>query len=245
MKSTLIRWGAVFPIFAFAALSHAGTVITTNLPSNTWIMNIDGRSEGASNFDGGQANWWTPFASNGQFAELTLGPGTYTFQLINPTDAAAKYPSLDSTQISEIYTAWSYNSPFVTDYIMYDKNANNTVDGSALFYGAVTGNIPNWQSYPGANSGGFNTAQDAYNAAITGGVSDQIVTGPLGRFSGVKASSYTFAQTTTIIGAIPDYYVGDNQAGVSIVVSSVPEPMSLLTLSGLILLVSKRNRKRN
>lgn len=235
---------ALLPLAAIAitATANAGSVITTNLPANTVIMNIDARNEGAANWDAGQSNWWQPFAANGQFAEVTLGPGTYTFRLTNPTAAAAEFTSLTAPQLSQMYTAWTYNSPWTTDYFMFNKNANNNVNGSALFAGAIIGRVPNWQTYPGANSGGFNTAANAYNAAFTGGVYDKIYTGPGGRLTGTEQTSYTFASTTTIYGVIPDSGVFDNNGGLSIVIETVPEPatMTLLGLGALALIRKKR-----
>ena len=93
--------------------AFGGTVITANLPANTAIVNMDARVDGAASFNGDQSLWYQPFSS--ALPQLTLPAGTYQFRVINPTDAALLYPALTVPQVNQIYTAWTYNSPWIED----------------------------------------------------------------------------------------------------------------------------------
>jgi hypothetical protein len=55
-----IRAAILIGIAAVLPCVFGGTVITANLPANTAIVNIDGRADGTTNFDGGQSE---PFFS--------------------------------------------------------------------------------------------------------------------------------------------------------------------------------------
>src|SRR5262249_19002199 len=67
----------------------AGTIISTNLPAGSLIVNIDGRQDGAAGFNGfgraglgsGQDDWYRPFNLSQHLLEVTFQPGTYTFRL--------------------------------------------------------------------------------------------------------------------------------------------------------------------
>jgi hypothetical protein len=245
----------------FAALSagpaSAGTVISTNLPPGDVIVNINALQDGAATYNGfgrsglgqGQDLWYQPFNTNGNLLEVTLQPGTYQFQVINQGAAAKLFPSLTQSQLNQIGAgAWSYNSPWVTDYLAFDVSALNNPQEHQLFSGAVTPASP----VPGStgwNGGGYNTAAEAYQAAILGGYYDTIVTNG-GRYSGTTVSSYTFSSPETLIFVIPDNDVGDNQGILSVLITSntsaVPEPPSLATglLAGTIGFVVWLRRRR-
>src|SRR4051812_48857733 len=102
-----------------ASRLDAGTVITANLPANTAIVNIDGRADGSASFDGGQSHWFHPFNTGSVLLQYTVPAGTYGFQVINPADAAARFPALTLAQTNQIYTAWTYNSPWILDYLVF------------------------------------------------------------------------------------------------------------------------------
>lgn len=205
----------------------AGSIITTNLPAGTAIVNISATQDGAALYSGVNAAWWyAPFSSGGaaQLLEYTLQGGTYSFRVINPADAARLFPALTAAQTSQIFSAWTYNSPWATDYLVFDSAAatNNTLP--QLFDGAFSNTNGTWYVY--AN------AAIAYEAAITNGFYDLIRTGPDGRngLDGVNgtvfSTTYTFASAETLIFAVPDYYLPDNGGGVSVVISpSTPSPL--------------------
>jgi len=212
----------------------AGTIISTNLPSNTWIVNIDGRNDGAAGYDSGQSSWFHPFAADGHLLELTLPAGTYRFSVIDGTDAHAQFSGLTSGQLSTISGAWSYNSPFTTSYFVFDQSAASDPTQPQLFAGANQGAV-------GGNYTFYN-ANDAYQATKAAGQLDQLFTGPGGRVHGVEARSYTLTATETLVFAVPDNGLGDNQGSVSVAVQAVPEPMTLGALGVGLLAVGRRRR---
>ena len=188
------------------APGFAGTVITANLPPHTAIINIDARADGANRFNGDQSLWYQPF-SNSSLPQFTFPPGTYQFRVVNPADAAQLYPALTPEQTSQIYTAWTYNSPWIEDYLVFDSGA------------ATDSSIP--QLFDGAPGPGFGNATLAYDDAIANGYYNHIRTGPLGRASSIITNSYTFTQAVTLLFVIPDYGLGDNNGGVSVLVTPV------------------------
>ena len=183
-------WIAFATVFASLAsmTAEAGYVITQNLPTNDVIIGVDGRADGAANFSGpGQDDWYQPFNVSGNLLEYTFQPGTYTFRVIDSTDASAMFPKLTSTQLGEIGNgAWTYNSPWITQYMAWDVSAVNNAAEHQLFTGSVDPSLTDYGS-----------AGAAYQAAITGGYFDTIVTGT-GRYSGTVESSYTFTNTETL-----------------------------------------------
>jgi hypothetical protein len=221
-----------------AGPTEAGTVITSNLPPGSTIININAQQDGAAAYNGygraglgsGQDYWYQPFNTTGNLLEVTFQPGTYQFRVIDQADAAKMFPSLTSAQLGQIGGgAWSYNSPWVTDYLAFDSSAANNPNQHQLFSGAIVPATP----VPGStgwNGGGYDTAAEAYQAAMLGGYYNTIVTGG-GRYSGTTVSSYTFASAETLIFDIPDNFVPDNQGVLSVLVTrvtvSVPEPASL------------------
>src|SRR5947209_19039298 len=96
-------------LLSLTGFARAGTVITTNLPPGTEIVNIDATSDGAASYspDTNQAYWYQPFTGS-TFVSLTLQPGIYTFRIIDPSDAASMYPNLTTAQLNQIYTGWTY-----------------------------------------------------------------------------------------------------------------------------------------
>jgi hypothetical protein len=203
----------------------AGTVITSNLPPNTAIINISATADGAAAFNGDQSLWYQPFNVVGpaQLLEYTVQPGTYGFRVIDPTDAARLFPALTSTQTNQIYTAWTFNSPWVTDYLVFDRAAATNSSMPQLFDGAYSntnGSSSTWLLY--------GEPQSAYISAITNGFYNLLRTSATGgRDSTNNLTSYTFASTATLIFVIPDYVLGDNAGGVSVLVSPQPPILSI------------------
>lgn len=233
------KWLTLLGVGVCASLSFAGSIISTNLPSNTYIVNIDATTDGSANSYDGQNHWNSGFGINNK---LTLGPGTYSFALVSKADAAGLFPNLTGSQLGQIFTDWTYNSPWITDYFVDDANNNG---GPDLFSGGISGRIPNYYSYPGATSAGFQQAGQAYSALKASGMLDQIFVG--GRFTGTQQSSFTLAQTTTLQFYIPDGGVYDNAGGVSVIVrnaQAVPEPMTLALISASTLIGLRRKAKR-
>ena len=147
--------------------AQAGTIITAGLPSGSAIINIDGRADGAAAYSGANADdWFQPFNASNDLLTYTFQPGTYTFRVVDPTDAALLFPSLTPTELSQIGGAWTYNSPWATDYLAFDSSAATEAGQHQLFTGAVTD-----------NGYGYADAATAYQEAITKGYYDQIVTG--------------------------------------------------------------------
>ncbi len=202
---------AVIMLTANRAL--AGSVITANLPANVAIINISGTQDGAANYGGAaQDFWYQPFFTGGATALLqyTIQPGTYTFRLTNPSLAAAQFSSLTSGQLGQIYTAWTYNSPWATDYMVFDSAAATNASLLQLFSGAIT---------PPAELPGFGSADDAFNNVRKEGFANQIVDSPGGRYTGTVKLQRTFATATTLIFVVPDNALSDNAGGLSVVIA--------------------------
>ena len=196
-------------------LSHsddawAGSVITANLPAGTAIVNINAQQDGAAGQNGDGSLFYSPFSTQGGASLLTLPvtAGTYTFTVIDPAAAAAQFPALTQAQLGSLYTAWTYNSPWTTNYVVFDSSAATNSNESQLFDGS-----PDLTNY--------GDAQSAYNAAVAGGYANEIRTGPLGRDGTVFTTSYTVAADTTLVFAVPDYGLSDNAGGVSVIVQTV------------------------
>ncbi|HEX3601277.1 MAG TPA: hypothetical protein VHU84_14090 [Lacipirellulaceae bacterium] len=191
----------------------AGSVITSNLPPNVAaIVNVDAKQDGAASFDGGQDNWFHPFFTGGatSLLQYTIAPGFYTFQLTNPTLSANQYPALTSSQLGQMFTAWTYNSPWVTDYFAFDSAGASNFSVPQIFAGAIR---------PAGLGGGTSSATEAFNFAVTNHFDNIIVKQPGGRVTGVRASQYGFATSETLTFAIPDNILSDNNGGLSVVIS--------------------------
>uniref|UniRef100_Q01UP1 DUF642 domain-containing protein n=1 Tax=Solibacter usitatus (strain Ellin6076) TaxID=234267 RepID=Q01UP1_SOLUE len=124
------------------------------------VVNVDAMQYGVQNWGQvGLDGWRYPYPGA---PTLTVGPGTYTFSLVNPT--------LNS---GATYTAWTYNSPWITNYIVFDQ-----ADESHYLFGGAT------------SSTGYANATDAFNGTCG-------VTGSL------CVSTYSFAATTALVFATP------------------------------------------
>lgn len=195
--------------------ASAGTVINTNLPVGTSIVNIDARADGAGSFNGDQSLWFQPTPTA---PSVTLPAGTYRFRIINPSDAATLYPNLTSTQRNQIYSGWTFNSPWVENYFVFKSSALSDPSEFQLFDGALD---------PAGTS--YSSADAAYSGTIANGYYNKIRPAPPGR-SGTAACDYqsgglyTLSATTTLLFVIPDSGLFDNSGGVSVVVTAVPNP---------------------
>ena len=227
LKSIFATWtgkgklAAAFTVIALTAATtgFAGTIINTNLPAGDIIVNIGGTTDGAAASGGtNQDLWYGPFNSSATLLEVTLQPGTYTFRLIDATDAASMFASLTTGQLAEIGAGgWTFNSPWTTDYMVFDSSAATTPSESQLFSGAIN---------PTGTT--FGSAAAAYSAAIAGGYFDQIVTGG-GRYTGTVANQFTISGSPeTLIFVVPDYFLPDNGGIDSVLIgpagNAVPEP---------------------
>lgn len=116
-----------------------GTVITTNLPAGTAIVNINAKQDGAANWNGGQDSWFDPFFTGGasELLQYTVQPGTYTFRLTNPTLVASEFPELTAAQLGQMFTTWTYNSPWVMDYFVFDAAGAAAIKVPQIFAGAI------------------------------------------------------------------------------------------------------------
>jgi hypothetical protein len=216
-------------------LASGGTVITANLPANTAIINVSGTADGAAGFNGNQTLWFQPFNTSNTLLEYTVQPGVYDFRIVDPADAGALFPSLTAGQLSQIFTAWTFNAPWITDYLVFDSAAATNPALSQIFTGAVS-------------PAGASNAAAAYNAAISGGYFDQIILGAIN--SGNVQTQFQFTQPETLIFAVPDNILSDNNGGVSVLISpasttvGTPEPASLLvTAAGIAALAFVRRRR--
>ncbi len=202
-------------------LSHAehllaGSVINSNLPAGTVIVNINAQEDGTASYGGGntgQAFFYQPFGSgpNGLLS-IPVSPGTYTFRIVDPADVAQEFPSLTAAQLSTLFTAWTYNSPWVTQYMVFDISATTAASKPQLFDGAD-------------NTSSYDNAQDAYNATVAAGGANLIQIDTMhGREGTNYTTTYSFTTATSLVFVIPDSGLSDNNGGVSVVVQKVPAP---------------------
>jgi hypothetical protein len=137
-----------------------------------------------------------------------VAAGTYEFRVIDPTDAAGLFPLLTPAQMNQMYAAWTYNSPWIEDYLVFPS--------AALTNNSIT------QIFDGADGPGFANAAEAYNDAITNHYYNILRTAATGgRDSTNLITSYTFTNAETLVFVIPDPGVYDNAGGVSVVVAPV------------------------
>jgi hypothetical protein len=228
---------AVTYCFLVVGVAQGGTIITTNLPAGTTIVNVDATTDGCITYDGShpsQPYWFGPSAGS---PSLTVLPGTYTFRVIDPNDASAAYPALTSGQLSQIYTAWTYNSPWIENYMVFNNTAVANISEYQIFDGADTP--------PGLTNTSSPSA--AYSSVGAAGYLDKIRPAPPGRAGQSPSdfvSSWTFAVPTTLRFVIPDNVLSDNGGGVSVVVTQVPEPstavLALVSCVGAMALIRKK-----
>lgn len=206
-------------LFGQVAAVSAG-VISTDLPSNTYIVNINGGpgGDGASGNSPDGGTFSAPYSTD---PTLTLGPGTYTFYLVDPADAAAAFPMLTADQLATVQTAWTFNTPWTTDYVVFDSLALADPSRPQLFDGG-NGTYGEGTTY--------SSQQAAYDAARDQGYYNNIRVGSRNTTNFQK--TYTLTSAETLVFAVPDYYLDDNAGGVSVVVQAVPEP-GAKTLCGL------------
>ncbi len=219
MKTPL--WFALITLLLVAIQGLAGNIITTHLPANTAIINIDATKDGANLSNSGQTLWYAPFSTVNSLLEYTMTAGTYHFRIVDPADAAQLYPALTTAQTSQIFTAWTFNTPWLTDYLVFNSAAATDTSIAQLFDGAYTNdyNTGPW----------YGDATTAYNAAIGNGCFNKIRPGGQGRYGTNLTTSYTFTNTTTLIFVIPDNILGDNFGGVSVLVSPAVAPTLTIT----------------
>jgi hypothetical protein len=225
--ATLTPLAVLFSIAAIAPALYGGTVITAGLPENTAIINISGTQDGAATYNGDQSLWYQPFNTGGvsNLLEYTLQPGVYGFRIIDPADAAQLYPTLTSNQLGEIYTGWTYNSPWVTDYLIFDSSAATNTSEAQLLDGAFSNTNGTWQTYGSADA--------AYSAEISDGLYDLIRPGPPdGRNGKVYTNTWTFFSTETLIFVVADYDLNDNAGGVSVLVLPLGPAPPVLSIVG-------------
>src|SRR5262249_46612166 len=155
-----------------------------------------------------QTRWYQPFRQGGgNLLEHTVQPGTYNFRIVNPTDAALLYPSLTQTQLNQVYTGWTFNSPWVSSWLAFDVSAASNPNEPQRLYASI-GYDPN-------NGGAlaYPDAQTAYQAAKTGNSGtvapwyNQFFAGEA--FHSPLVTQYTFATPETLIFAVPDWYLPD------------------------------------
>src|ERR1700690_2419231 len=149
MNTKIIRnWASVW-LGVISSLSPvlAGTVITANLPPNTAIVNINATQDGAASYNGDTSLWYHPFFTGGaaQLLEYTIQGGSYPFRVIDPADANQLFPALTAGQTNQIFTAWTFNSPWATDYLVYDSAAAVNTSIPQLFDGAFSNTNGTWQ----------------------------------------------------------------------------------------------------
>jgi large repetitive protein len=214
------------------SINLAGKVISTNLPAGVAIVNVSGTADGAAtsyNANGGsQTQWSGPFNTSSQLLEYTVPPGTYTMRVISPADAAALFPSLTQAQLNSMWTAWTYNSPWLTDYLVFDSAAASNSSLTQLFSGA-------------AGSPGTSDAASAYADAVNGYTANSTFFPPFDNNLALTYRNATPQQTITfplsgtgpetLIFAVPDNGLSDNQGGVSVLIAPYTSSPFITTTS--------------
>lgn len=200
-------------LFSWAAGDvFGGTVITNNLPANTAILNVNGRQDGAAAYTGRYEYWFQPFYTSQyspgatNFVEFTFQPGAYTLRVIDSTDAAQQFPALTADQVAQIFTGWTFNSPWTEAYLAFDVAAATNATLSQLFEGGI-----DTQSYSSATA--------AYDGLISHGFGDRLLAGADGQAGTNFFRVYSVASPKTLIFTVNDYGLWDNSGGVSILIS--------------------------
>ena len=115
-------------------------------PASAQLVNINALVSGAHPTG---TDWYAPFGA----VSVSLAAGTYDFTLTNP-----------QLTPGALYTAWSYNTPWATTYLVFDSTNLN----QQLFKGAVSS-----QGYPTAQIA-FDTTVGQGNAVTTWTFQNQV-----------------------------------------------------------------------
>ncbi len=139
-------------------------------------------------------------------------------RVIDPADAVAAFPALTQAQQNSMWTAWTFNSPWVDDFLVFDSIAA-TNSQTQLFSGAT-------------GSGGPGNAAAAYANVIAGGLENNLA---FQYRNATPLKTVTIpAQGTgaeTLLFAVPDSDLNDNQSGVSILIAPATSTPSIQTNS--------------
>src|ERR1019366_2376604 len=111
---------------------------------------------------------------------------------------------------NSIFTAWTYNSPYTTAALVFDSSAVSNPSQNQLFSVAEL-------------AGSVTTPLAAYTLDVSEGFYHQIFVGSRGA---TPQNTFTFANPTTLIFAVPDSQLGDNAGGVSVLIAAVAPPLS-------------------
>jgi len=227
-------------------VNYSGTVVTSansSLPAGMAIINISAAQCGNSPPSGVSCNaidevvggngtlssdgmnqslWYAPINKPaGQLLEYTLQPGTYTFRLINPSDASMIFgPSVGA---AVDWTAWANISPWGEDYLVFDASAATTHTESQLFSGGA-----------GVPTDGVNdiSATAAYNYEITNGLYNNIF---VQNRNATPQQTVTFplmgTGPETVIFSVPKYDLSVDQGGVSLLIAPYTSTPGLTTTS--------------
>lgn len=183
---------------------EAGSILSENLPKGTTIVNIDGKVDGTAGHD----DKWVFYGPFSKELKVDLPAGTYRFQVINKEDAAKSFPSLTPEQLKQVGEAWTFNSPWQTNYQVFTAFKP---DARAIFAGACSSAVPGMNFIPG----GYGSSAEAYKAAREGHYADKIwITGKTD-----PVSTYSFESPTTLYFGIGDDGLYDNKGVLSLVVS--------------------------
>ena len=152
-------------------------------------------------------------------ASRELIAGTYRFRVINPSDAIALFPSQSITLLAQLYSGWTFNSPWSENYLVFRSSAVTNPNEFQLFDGALDPAVTLYAS-----------AALAYSGTVAKGYADKIRLAPPGR-AGVSPSDYqteyTLSAETTLLFVIPDNGLSDNNGGVSVMVTLAARAISI------------------
>jgi uncharacterized protein (TIGR03437 family) len=210
----------------------SGKVITTNLPAGMAIINVSGTQDASNHAATGAANllWDQPFSVPGQLLEYTVPPGTYTMRVIDPADAAAIFPTLTISQQTSMWTAWTYNVPWVTAYLAFDISATSNASQTQLFSGADDFNFPG----TGDPASAYADAVNGYTVNSTNFPPFYNNIYPLIR-NATPQTTVTFPLVgtgpETLIFAVPDNGYQDNAGGISVLIAPAAAALNITTTS--------------
>lgn len=187
-------------LFKIIAFTLVGTTAAVATPASAVIVNISGTQNGEET---GGANCF--IACEGALinaVQVTFAPGTYTFyDAYNPITGLAP---------GALYDAWNYNTSQSNSWAWHwkalrDDGSQGSTINPDNYASYILLDIDSTQSFP------TESAAAAFGAAT-------------------PPPSLTFAVTTTVNFVVNDYYLADNDGGVSLDVrqdeigDAVPEP---------------------